>query len=66
MPTVWPTLLAEHVPALGELTRNNPWLLPALETFTQSLPASLEAFPREDGEWVARATKVGAGDASEA
>lgn len=66
MPTVWPTLLAEHVPALGELTTNNPWLLPALETFTQSLPASLEAFPREDGEWVARATKVGAGDASEA
>ena len=66
MPAVWPTLLAEHVPALGELTTNNPWLLPALETFTQSLPASLEAFPREDGEWVARATKVGAGDASEA
>ena len=66
MPTVWPTLLAEHVPALGELTTNNPWLLPALETFTQSLPASLEAFPREDGEWVARATKVRAGDASEA
>ena len=66
MPTVWPTLLAEHVPALEELTTNNPWLLPALETFTQSLPASLEAFPREDGEWVARATKVGAGDASEA
>lgn len=65
-PAVWPTLLAEHVPALGELTTNNPWLLPALETFTQSLPASLEAFPREDGEWVARATKVGAGDASEA
>ena len=66
MPAVWPTLLAEHVPALGDLTTNNPWLLPALETFTQSLPASLEAFPREDGEWVARATKVGAGDASEA
>ena len=65
-PAVWPTLLAEHVPALGELTTNNPWLLPALETFTQSLPASLEAFPREDGEWVARATKVGAEDASEA
>lgn len=66
MPAVWPTLLAEHVPALGELTTNNSWLLPALETFTQSLPASLEAFPREDGEWVARATKVGAEDASEA
>lgn len=53
-PDCWPRLLEARA-------RSNDWLkehIPALETFMQSLPTSLEAFPREDGEWVARATRV--------